>query len=339
MSLARLLIACLLAALLTNQVSATPLRLKAANAFASRLPELGSQGVEAAQRINKQNRRGLNITLYGPGKLAPPGRYLDPVIVGAIDGAWSAPSLLANRNPAFGLYGGPPFGLDAANHMEWLAGPGASGYASAYAKLGLNAVPCGVISGQAFGWFQAPIETVDDLNGQRIGLAQAGPAALVLRKIGMQVRFSSPASLHVMALSGAVSAVTLGPYRVDLRMRTHQVAKYGYAPNPLAPAYVLDFIFGTKRWQSLPTDTRAGIKKACDENITAALSRQKTAAPASLQQLAQDAPTLTSIPDDVAHALFGAWQETSNSLATKNPDFAEAAKHYPWDQTLPPRTR
>lgn len=339
MFLAQALMACLLVSFLSAHVSAAPLRLKVASAFASLMPELGSQGVEATRRISKQDHHALSMKLYGPGKLAPPGRYLDPVIVGAIDAAWSAPNLLSSRNSAFGLYGGPPFGLDAAAHMNWLAGPGAVGYTSAYAELGLIAVPCGVISGQAFGWFQTPLRTVDDLKGQRIGLAQASLAAPVLRAIGMQVRTSSPASVHVMALSGAVTAVALGPYRADLRMRTHQVAQYGYAPNPLGPVFVMDLIFGAKRWESLPAAARAGIKTACSQNIVAALSRQATAAPATLRQLADDAPLFGEVPNKVTSALFSAWRETADALASGNPAFAEAAAHYPWPESLPPRSR
>jgi TRAP-type mannitol/chloroaromatic compound transport system substrate-binding protein len=232
----------------TIPASAAPNRLTIASAFATRLPELGSQGVEVTRRINKKLGRQLSVTLYDPGKLAPPGRYLDPVIVGAINAAWSAPNLLINRDSIFGIFGGPPFGLPAADHMRWLAGPASIGYTAACNAIGLAAIPCGFIGGQAFAWTQNPIEAPDDLKAMRIGIVSPGLSAHVLRNAGAQVRASGPAALHVMALSGALNAVSLGPYHVDLRMRTHQVAGYAYAPNPLAPTYVLDLIFSLKRW-------------------------------------------------------------------------------------------
>jgi TRAP-type mannitol/chloroaromatic compound transport system substrate-binding protein len=111
----------------TTPTASAPNRLTIASAFATRLPELGSQGVEVTRRINKKLGRQLGVTLYDPGKLAPPGRYLDPVIVGAINAAWSALNLLINRDSIFGIFGGPPFGLPAVDHMRWLAGSASIG--------------------------------------------------------------------------------------------------------------------------------------------------------------------------------------------------------------------
>ena len=68
----------------SGSVNATPNKLTIANAFAKRLQELGSRGVEVTRLINKLLGRKLSVTLYDPGKCAPPGRYFDPIIVGAI---------------------------------------------------------------------------------------------------------------------------------------------------------------------------------------------------------------------------------------------------------------
>jgi len=319
---------------LTTTVCAAPNRLTIASAFATRLPELGSQGVEATRRINKKLGRQLNVTLYDPGKLAPPGRYMDPVIVGAIDAAWSTPNLLINRNSAFGIFGGPPFGLPAADHMRWLAGPASTAYTAAYEAIGLAAIPCGVIAGQAFAWTQEPLRAPGDLKTLRIGIVSPGLSAHVLRTAGAQVRASSPAALHVMALSGALNAGSLGPYRVDLRMRTHQVAGNAYAPNPLAPAYVLDLIFGLKRWRALSDTARATIRTSCDETIQAALTRQSTAEPTSLKHLAEDANSLELIPAPIASHPLAAWRSTAEKLTAANPGFAAAIADYPWPKDL-----
>ncbi len=318
----------------TPPASAAPNRLTIASAFATRLPELGSQGVEFTRRINKKLGRQLSVTLYDPGKLAPPGRYLDPVIVGAISAAWSAPNLLINKNSTFGVFGGPPFGLPAADHMRWLAGLASIAYTAAYDAIGLAAIPCGVIAGQAFAWTQEPLKALDDLKAMRIGIVSPGLSAHVLRSAGAQVRASSPAALHVMALSGALNAVSLGPYHVDLRMRTHQVARYAYAPNPLAPTYVLDLIFGLKRWQELSDNARAAIRTSCDETIQTALTRQATAKTTSLKRLAEDAKSLEPIPLPIAIHLFETWRSTAEKLAAANPGFAAAIADYPWPKGL-----
>ena len=103
------LIVCLLAMFADiNMANAAPDKLKVASAFATRLPEMGSQGVAAVRLINSRLGHRLNVTLYDPGKLAPPGRYLDPVTLGAIDAAWSTPNLLSNKDPVFGILGAPP---------------------------------------------------------------------------------------------------------------------------------------------------------------------------------------------------------------------------------------
>jgi TRAP-type mannitol/chloroaromatic compound transport system substrate-binding protein len=148
------------------------------------------------------------------------------------------------------------------------------------------------------------------------------------------VRASSPAALQVMALSGALNAISLGPYRVDLRMRTHQVAGYAYAPNPLAPTYVLDLIFGLKRWQKLSDDARVAIRKSCNEIIQEALSRQATAEPTSLKRLAEDAKSLEPMPLPIASHLFEAWRTTTEKLAATNPEYAAAIAYYPWPKGL-----
>ena len=126
----------------TPPAYAAPNRLTIASAFATRLPQLGSQGVEVTRRINKKLGRQLSVTLYDPGKLAPPGRYLDPVIVGAINAAWSAPNQRINNNSTFRVFGGPSFGLPAADRMRWLAGPASIAYTAAYDAIGLAAIPC-----------------------------------------------------------------------------------------------------------------------------------------------------------------------------------------------------
>jgi TRAP-type mannitol/chloroaromatic compound transport system substrate-binding protein len=156
----------------------------------------------------------------------------------------------------------------------------------------------------------------------------------VLGNVGAQVRASSPAALHMIALSGVLNAVSLGLYCVDLRMRTHQVAGYAYAPNPLVPTYVLDLIFSLKRWQKLSDNARVAIRKSCNETIQEALSRQATAEPTSLKQLAEDAKSLEPMPLQIASYLFETWRNTAEKLVATKLGFTAAIADYPWPKSL-----
>lgn len=220
--------------------------------------------------------------------------------------------------------------MTAAEHMHWLSSAGSSAYRAAYERIGLIGTPCGVIDGQVFAWTQKPINQRSDLKTLRIGMMAPGLSAAVLLESGAQVRASSPAALHVMALSGALNAVSLGPYRVDLKMRTHQVAGHVYAPNPLARAAVPDLIFSLKRWKALSNGAREAIQSSCDQTIQAALSSQAAANPQSLEGLAEDAQTFQPLPDAAIKHLFEAWRRTAEKLAAANPGFAAAVADYPW---------
>lgn len=70
----------------------------------------------------------------------------------------------------------------------------------------------------------------------RFGIVSTSLSVLALRTVGAQVRGTSSAALHVVEVSGALNAVKLQPYGVDLIIRSNQVAGHECAPNPLAGA-------------------------------------------------------------------------------------------------------
>ena len=153
-----------------------------------------------------------------------------------------------------------PMGLTAIEQYGWFYyGGGQELMNKAYKKHGLMSFPGGNTGMQMGGWFNKPIDSIEDLQGLKMRIPGLG--GQVLKELGVET-VNIPAGDLLNALkTGKVDALEwVGP-AMDVDMGFQTVAKYYYT-GWHEPATELQFLINEKAFESLPTDLQNIVLKS-----------------------------------------------------------------------------
>jgi TRAP-type mannitol/chloroaromatic compound transport system substrate-binding protein len=144
-----------------------------------------------AERVEKLSGGTLKIEVMPAGQVVPAFEVLDATHKKVLDGAHTWAGYWTGKNKASILFTGGPgtFGMDMIDTLGWMYnGGGWQLYQEFYRdQLKLNVVVFPILpSGpQAFGWFNKPIEKVDDMKGMKC--RQTGIAGEIWQSLGFTV--------------------------------------------------------------------------------------------------------------------------------------------------------
>jgi TRAP-type mannitol/chloroaromatic compound transport system substrate-binding protein len=285
---------------------------------------------EAGERFADMVRRlsGGSLTIEVHDRLVLDQDTFEALDSGLIDAVWGSAGHHHREDPALTIFSGFPFGPDPAGFTAWMqTGGGAESLEAIYARHGLKSLYCGILPAEGGGWFMAPVDSLDDLDG--LAMRSFGYGARVMQKLGV-VPYELPAGDIRPALeTGLIGAAEFSLPSIDAELGVAEVAKYLYFPGWQQPVTSLELLLPERTWAALSDRHRAVIEAACGDNLSwtagAALPHQIEA----LAAFRAEGVEVRAWPDEILAALKRAWDEVIAEETARDPLLAEA-----WDGYL-----
>ncbi len=229
------------------------------------VPVLGEDVIGyLAETINNTSQGSLKVKLYEPGKLVPPLEVLDAVSSGKTNAGYTAAFYYAGKNPASVLFSSFPFGPEPAEYIAWYYyGNGMKLYQEMYDHYGYNVkvFPAGIISAETSGWFNEPINSVEDLEGIKMRISGIG--GKVMSKLGVSVTMLPAGEIFQALEKGLIDATEFSQPVCDAPMGFYKVAKYNYYPGWHQPSTVQELLINKDTWNELDDSQKNIIETAC----------------------------------------------------------------------------
>lgn len=295
------------------------------SAFPSTLPVLGSLPQRLGERISHVSNGDISVIVHEPGTLAPAGELFDAVRSSAIDAAFTTPALSAQHVPALGLFGAVPFGPSPREMLSWLyVGDGLKHMTAIYHKRDLHAVPCGVVTEEAAGWFKNEINSVDDLSGLRMRIG--GLAARAAGELGIEVVPLESNELRSALSTGVIDAAQSSLPSIDHALELHTAAKHYYFPGWQQRSTLLTLLVRLEQWEALSAPQQSQINAVCGDNVRASLAESEARQFDALKKISGAGTEINRLPGDVLSALSGAWKTVVKAESESDEEFRKVWK-------------
>lgn len=292
------------------------------SAFPSELPILGSLPQQLSRKIANVSNGDVSIVFHEPGTLAPVGELFDAVHSGAIDAAFTAPALAVDKIPALGLYGSVPFGPSPGEMLSWLyVGDGLEQMNTIYQERDLYAVPCGIATPEAAGWFRDEITNVNDLNGIRMRIE--GLAARTAQKLGIETLSMATSEVYEALKTGVIDAAESSVPSVDHAMGMQEAAPHYYFPGWHQRSTLLALVVRLDQWQSLSATQQHQISIVCGDNVRESLAKGEARQFDALKEISGTGAIIDRLPVDVLDALSTAWQSVVETESENDSEFRD----------------
>ena len=255
-----------------------------------------TRGYSAVQAVQLLNANGLD------------GVLLDPVNLG--------------YRPAIAqIFGGLPFGPEAADILTWAeSSAGREQVNNAFNRLGLQAIPCGhgklnsgVFSRDGFEW-PAPAITVHT----------QGLAGEIYRSMNMAVQPLPRGDLYLGYASGVVDLLVTGNPPMDARAGYAQVSSHFYYPSWERNSAFALLLINLDRWQAYSESVQNSINAGCQQlNRLPATYDEST----TLELISQQGTNNTVVQPWPPHFLQSArlyWEQSIPVLLDRHPSLAPA---------------
>lgn len=305
--------------------SALPtVRWKMAGAYASSLPQLGAPAKRLETNVWRVSGGDIEIKFHEPGVLVPKQEVFDAVASGAVDAAFSSPSLWGGKIPALNLFSAVPFGPSAEEYLSWFYfGGGKDQFEDIYHKSGIHSILCGAMSPEASIWSRKEIKTVEDFKG--ITMHIEGPGAKIMDRLGVKTKQLSGGDIFTAFETGAIDAAEFLMPAIDLELGFHKLARHYYMPGRRRSATVFDLMINLDKWESLAVVRQSRIEAVCGDNVRFGLAEGGALdhSPA-LKKMIANGVTLHRWPAEIMNAMNKAWQETAAREAEADIGFKRA---------------
>ena len=300
-----------------------------ATSWPKNLPGLGMAPENFAQKVNLMSNGRLHISVYGAGELMPALSVFDGVSEGKVQMAHSASYYWKGKAPAAQFFSSIPFGLNAQQMNAWLYhGGGMELWQEVYQPFGIIPMAGGNTGVQMGGWFNQPINSIEDLNGLKMRLPGIGGE--VLKQVGgVPVEELAGRELYGALQSGAIDAAEwVGPYN-DLPLGLYQVAKFYYYPGWHEPGSNMEFMVNQQAFLALPDDLQQIIITAARAVNQDMLDDYTQGHIEALNTLVNDHNVqLKRFPEEVIAQLKSARDTVLYAEAEKDPMFKKVLQAY-----------
>lgn len=307
--------------------SAKVTRLHMASAFPETLAAHGSAAKRLERIVWRISDGTLDLRFHPPGALVGEGEALNAVISGAIDAYFTETSALAEREPAFTLFAGPPFGTTIAAYLGWMAeGGGRALFEDTLAGLDLQGVVCGMIPRAGGGWFRQALRTVDDFKGLRV--RATGIEAALYRRLGADVVDLPIADTLVAMESGLLGGAVLSAPNVDVALGAAREGATYYVPGWHTPASTFVLLIPLAKWDALGAVQKTRIRTACGDNLRQAIAEGEALQFGALKAITAKGADVQPWPAEIRDAMQIAWLDESKGMQKSNRVYARVLKSY-----------
>lgn len=304
-----------------------PVRLKVQSWFPTKLPHVGTQATDIANKIKAVSGGNVQFQIFEPGALIPPPECFDAVSNGAVNACWGVSGYYYGKHPALAIFSAVPFGPKWPEMLAYFYyGGGKEQYEKIYESNNIKGIMCGGTVAEASGWFRKEIKTVDDLNGMKMRIFGLG--AKVVEKLGVSAQLIPAGDIFPALELGTIDAAEFAMPAVDLQLGFHQVAKHYYFPGWHQPATLYEIIINLDKWNAMSKTQQAQIEIMCGDNVRQAIAEGEAKQFAPMQEIAAKGVTLHQWPPEIMDAFRKAWSEVAAEESAKYPEFKEAYDQY-----------
>lgn len=296
--------------------------------YPNTLPLLGEAGAEMGERVSRLTDGALDIVFHNPGELVAGGEIWDAVSTGAIPAGWYSPGFAESVIPAAPLFTAFPFGPGAVEYTAWwYDGGGEELWAELTAPFNIHSELCTILSPEASGWFNEPINSAADLDGLKMRVFGLGAA--VMERLGAQAQ-SMPVADTMTALNlGTIDAAELSFPAIDLALGMQEHANHYYFPGWHQQSSLIVFIINQEVWDGLEDSHRAAIEEVCAANVALSVAQGETIQMAPLAELEAQGVEIHEWSDEMLATFRAAWDEVAAERSAADADFARV-----WDHIL-----
>ena len=288
---------------------------------------LHEQFIYWAERVEKLSGGTLKIDAMPAGQVVPAFEVLDAVSKKVIDGSHSWGGYWTGKNKTSILFTGGPggtFGMDYIDVMGWFYhGGGWELQQEFYQKeLKLNVVAFPILpSGpQAFGWFNKPIEKIEDMKGMKC--RQTGIAGEVWQRLGYSVVNMPGGEIIPAAQRGVIDCAEWIGGEEDYRLGFHNVWKYHYTPGVHENVTIGELLLNGDVWKSLKPQEQEWVKSAANEAFLVWWPKwQKQNADALKIMQEKHGVQVLRTPPDILRDFLKGWDELAKEESDKSPFF------------------
>ena len=279
-----------------------PVRLKMQTAFNPVLSVIGEASRNFTATLKGLSGGTFAIKILEAGRVAPTADLLDAVVEQTVDAGFTSPIYAAAKQPALALFAGIPFGPSPEEYVAWLYdGDGARLHHDLYARLGVHAMPCGIIGPEAGGWFRNEINRVADLKGLR--LRYNGIGGEVMNRLGATNVPTPAGDLFYTLQQGKLDGAEFSMPSVDRALGFEKLGMNYYFPGWHQPAALIDFYMRRDRWESLEPQRRVQLETACRATVAFTLARAPGEQVRALEYFRKAGVPIRTFPPEVLQAI------------------------------------
>lgn len=281
---------------------------------------------DLVRMINEMSGGRLQINLLPAGAVVGALELQDAVVGGALDGSHGVTAYWYGKNKAASLFGTPPsFGWNAHEFMGWIwYGGGQELYDELVQDiLGLNLAGYlyGPMPTQAFGWFNEPISSVDQLSGLRY--RTVGLAADLYEELGAAVTILGGPDIVPALDRGVIDAAEFNNPSSDRALGFQDVSKDWMLRSFHQDCEVFEVNFNKDRLEELPDDLAAIVRYATYAAHADMAWKAQYRYPRDQRWLVEEADvTLWNTPDEILQAQLEAWDRVIERNSAENEFFA-----------------
>ena len=281
----------------------------------------------------------LQIQVHGAGEIVPALGVFDAVSSGSVEMGHTAAYYYKGVMPASPFFTAIPFGMNTTEFDAWVNyGGGLELWRQLYEPFNVRPFPGGNTGMQMAGWFNKPIEKIDDVKGLKMRIP--GIAGEVFSRVGGAATNIPGGEIYTSMQTGVLDATEwVGPYN-DRSFGLHEVGIHYYYPGWHETSAALEFQVNMDAWNALPQDLQAIIEvaaRAINQDMQDEYNARNAEA---LQALKESGITPEKIPDDVMLELAKVADQYYSELADSDPSFAKIyasysdfkARNYEWNK-------
>ncbi len=291
---------------------------KFATVVPANFPVFGTAANRLARAIETMSGGRIAVKVYGAGELVSAFEVFDAVSRGTVEMGQGAPYFWKGKVPAAQLLATVPFGMTSEELNAWLLyGGGMELWREAYAPFGIVPVVAGNTGPQMGGWFNKPIESIEDLQGLKIRMPGLGGE--VYSRAGATTINLPGAEIFPALQSGTIDATDwIAPFN-DLAFGIHKAARYYYWPGWHEPGGNIEVMFNQKALQQLPDDLREIVLAAVEASGLEVLADFTANNHRALQTLKQEGVELRRFPAAVLDEFRRLTAEVVAELVASDP--------------------
>jgi TRAP-type mannitol/chloroaromatic compound transport system substrate-binding protein len=240
--------------------------------------------------------------------------------VGKIDALFTTSDLGIIREPALALYSSIPFGPKANDHLSWMIdGNGERRLQEILSSHNMHGLICGYLPPEPGGWYDAPLENLDQVKELRIRMEGLG--AKVLTKMGASVLDITPQQVIGAFDQNRINAAIVSTPDLDAKSGLAEYVKNYYYPSWHSQGQPLLLLINAKSWRELNQERQLLLKTSCHEHTVRQLNQSPIKQLEGLSALTELGVTLHKFPAFILDSLKESWHEVLAEEARRNETF------------------